>query len=232
MANMIEIDIFQIRIIFALVMLTSATMIDIKKREISDILWIIFGALSILLLLFEQDIIQAAFGVGFALIVAPIVLILWKFGLFGGADALGIIVLASLAPMATFSDSQISPFSIIVNSAILSVSPMIVNFIRNSIRIMRKENIFQDFDEPSSKKVFAMFIGYKSKNPKFSFSLETQIGKVKKLNIAIHHADKAEYCSTPNTWVTPGLPYMIFILGGFLLQLFFGDIILRFIGVT
>jgi len=228
---MLEFDIFQIRILFAIVMLSSATIIDIRKREISDLMWVIFGVVSVILLLFEQDIIQAAFGVGFSLIVAPIVLILWRFGLFGGADALGLIVLASLAPMATLSDSVVSPFSVVVNSALLSVTPMIVNFIRNSIRLLRKDNIFEDFDEPTSKKIFAMFIGYKSKNPKYSFSLETQIGKKKRLNITLHNSDTAEYCNTPNTWVTPGLPFMIFIFGGFILQLLFGDVILSLIGL-
>ncbi len=229
---MVEIDIFYIRVLFALVMLGSATIIDIRKREISDLMWIVFGAVSVVLLFFEPNILEAAFNVGFALIVAPIVLVLWRFGLFGGADALGLIVLSALAPMATFSDSIISPFSIVVNSALLSVSPMIFNFIRNSILILRKEDIFHDFDETTSKKIFAMFLGYKAKNPKYSFSLETQVGKKKRLNIALHHSDTAEYCTTPNTWVTPGLPFMIFILGGFILQLLFGDVILNLIGFS
>lgn len=229
---MIELDIFHIRIIFALAMLGSATLVDIKKREISDLWWIVFGAISVVLLFFESDILEAAFGVGFSLIVAPLVLILWRFGLFGGADALGIIVLAALAPMATLSGSGVSPFTIVVNSALLSVTPMIFNFIRNSILILRKIDIFRDFDEPNSKKVFAMFLGYRSKNPKFSFSLERQVGKKKRLDIALHHSDTAEFCTTPDTWVTPGLPFMIFILGGFIIQLLFGDVILGMIGIT
>lgn len=229
---MIEVDIFHIRILFALAMLSSATIIDIRNREISDLMWIVFGAISVVLLFFEPDVLEAAFGVGFSLIVAPLVLILWRFGLFGGADALGLIVLSALAPMATLSDSAVSPFTILVNSALLSVSPMIVNFIRNSVLILRNEDIFQDFDETKSKKIFAMFLGYRSKNPKYSFSLETKVGKKKRLNIALHHSDSAEYCTTPDTWVTPGLPFMIFILGGFILQLLFGDVILRLIGLA
>ena len=173
---MIELDIFHIRIILALVMLGSATIIDIRKREISDLMWIVFGVISGVLLFFEPNIAEAAFSVGFSLIVAPLVLILWRFGLFGGADALGLIVLSALAPMATLSDSPISPFTILVNSALISISPMIINFIRNSVLILRNQDIFHDFDETKSKKIFAMFLGYKSKNPKFSFSLEKQVG--------------------------------------------------------
>ncbi|MFB5607957.1 MAG: prepilin peptidase, partial [Candidatus Nitrosomaritimum yanchengensis] len=138
---MMELDILHIRILFALAMLGTATIIDIRSREISDLIWIVFGVISGILLFFEPNIIEAAFGVGFALIVAPLVLVLWRFGLFGGADALGLIVLSALAPMATLTDSVISPFSIVVNSALLSVSPMVVNFIRNSILILRKEDI-------------------------------------------------------------------------------------------
>jgi preflagellin peptidase FlaK len=213
-------------------MLSSATIIDIRKREISDLMWIIFGVIAGILLFFEPNIVEAAFGIGFSLIVAPLVLLLWRFGLFGGADALGLVVLSALAPMATLSDSAVSPFSILVNSALLSVSPMIINFIRNSVLILRKEDIFHDFDETKSKKIFAMFLGYRSKNPKYSFSLERQEGKKKRLNIALHHSDTAEYCTTPDTWVTPGLPFMIFILGGFIIQLLFGDVILRMIGLA
>lgn len=227
---MIEIDLFQIRIIIALAMLSSATIIDIRTREISDLMWVIFGVISVGLLFLEPDIIKAAFGVGFSLIVAPLVLLLWRLGLFGGADALGLIVLSALAPMATLSDSAISPFSILVNSALLSITPMMINFIRNSVLILGKKDIFQGFDESKSKKVFAMFLGYRSKNPKYCFSLEKQVGKKKMLNIAMHNSDTAEYCTTPNSWVTPGLPFMIFILGGFVIQLLFGDVILKVIG--
>jgi preflagellin peptidase FlaK len=228
---MIEFDIFYVRILLALVMLGSATIIDIRKREISDLMWVIFGAISVVLLFFEPDLIEAAFVVGFSLIVAPLVLVLWRFGLFGGADALGLIVLSALAPMATLSDSAVSPFTILVNSALISVSPMIINFIRNSVLVLRNGDIFHDFDETKSKKIFAMFLGYRSKNPKYSFSLEKQVGKKKRLNITLHNSDTAEYCTAPDTWVTPGLPFMIFILGGFIIQLLFGDVILGLIGI-
>jgi preflagellin peptidase FlaK len=228
---MIELDISHVRILIALAMLISATIIDIRKREISDLLWIVFGVISGVLLFFEPDIAEAAFSVGFSLIVAPLVLILWRFGLFGGADALGLIVLSALAPMATLSESAISPFTILVNSALISISPMIINFIRNSVLILRNEDIFYDFDETKSKKFFAMLLGYRSKNPKYSFSLERKVGKKKKFNIALHHSDTAEYCTTPDTWVTPGLPFMIFILGGFIIQLLFGDVTLSLLGL-
>lgn len=227
-----EFDIFLLRIIVAIVMLVIATVIDIRKREISDSIWLIFGGISVVLLLLEPDPIQSLMGVGFSLIVAPLVLIVWRLGLFGGADALGIIVLSALAPMATLSDSIVTPFSILVNSAVLSIAPLIFNAIRNIISLSRNENIFEGFQESKTKKIIVMFLGYRSKNPKYSFSLEEQIGNQKKFNITLHNSDTAEYCTTPNTWVTPGLPFMVFITAGFIAQLLFGDIILRIIGIV
>jgi preflagellin peptidase FlaK len=57
-------------------------------------------------------------------------------------------------------------------------------------------------------------MGYKSKNPKFAFSIEkTEKGK-KKLDLAIHHAEDQEFCTTPDTWITPGIPYLLLITGG------------------
>ena len=229
---MIEFDIFTMRIIVAIVMLGIATTIDIRKREISDSIWLVFGGISVVLLLLEPDPIQSLMGVGFSLIVVPLVLIVWRLGLFGGADALGLIVLSSLAPMVTLSDSIVTPFSILVNSAVLSIAPLIFNAIRNTISLSRNENIFEGFQESKTKKIIAMFLGHRSKNPKYSFSLEQQIGNQKKINISLHNSDTAEYCTTPNTWVTPGLPFMVFITAGFIAQLLFGDIILRIVGIS
>ena len=76
-----------------------------------------------------------------------------------------------------------------------------------------------------------MFLGYMAKNTKYSFSLEQKVGKKKRLNIPFHHSDTAEYFTTQDTWVTPGLPFMIFILGGFIIQLLFGDVTLGLMGL-
>ncbi len=48
----------------------------------------------------------------------------------------------------------------------------------------------------------------------------------------MHHAENQEFCNTPNTWITPGIPYLLLITGGFVIQLLFGDVILdRLLGI-
>ncbi|MBM2852239.1 MAG: family peptidase [Candidatus Nitrosotenuis sp.] len=220
----------QIRIILSLTMLGIATISDIKKREISDIIWIVFGAIGIGLVLLGTDLGQELPKIGISLIIAPFVLLVWRIGLFGGADAFALIVLAVLAPNLTLSGNTVTPFTALTNAVLMSIVPMIINVTRNTILLAAKKNIFEGFDETAKKKIIAMFVGYRAANPKFSFSIERKIGNQKKLNLALQHAENTVFCQKSDTWVTPGIPYMIFITAGFVVQLIYGDIIMSIFG--
>jgi len=224
------IELNQLRIILALGMLGYASYTDVTKREISDYVWVVFGALAAILLIFEPNLTESLVNIGISLIVAPVAIIIWRIGLFGGADAFAIIVLAVLVPQITLSEGTVTPFTILTNAVLISVSPLFFNFFRNIISITRKNNIFEDFKEPTRKRILAMFLGYRAKNPKYGFSIEKKAGKHKKLNLVLHHAEYAEFCNTPNTWITPGVPYLLFITAGFVVQLLYGDIIVSFLG--
>ena len=225
---------FQIAgIVLALIMLILGSIIDIWKREIHDYYWIGFGGAGIVLALLNPNIMTQLLSVGFALIIAPFVIIVWRIGLFGGADAFALIALAVIAPMATISDNPISPFTTLSNAALLFIIPFLFNMFRNIISQIRGANIFEGFDESLLKKTIASFMGYKSKNPKFAFSIEKIEKGKKKLDLSIHHAEYQEFCTTPNTWITPGIPYLLLITGGFIIQLIYGDIILsQFLGTV
>ena len=215
----------------AIAMLGYASYTDVAKREISDYVWVIFGALAIILIFFEPQIYDGLINVGVSLIVAPIVLIIWRLGLFGGADAFAIIVLALLVPQITMTDNTVTPFTTLTNAVIISIIPFFVNLVRNLIAIAKKDDIFEGFSETRKKRIIALFVGYRAKNPKYSFSIEKRVGKHKKLHLVMHHAENAEFCNKPNSWVTPGIAYMLFITAGFLVQLFYGDIIFSFFGL-
>lgn len=214
-----------VRMIAAFVMLGLASFFDLKKREINDILWIGFSALSAVLIFLSPDIWVSLRIVGISLIIAPVALVLWRFGVFGGADAFCLIVLASLAPMFTLNTSQITPFSTLTNAAILSVTPLFVNLCRNVASILRKEDIFEGIDETRTKKIVAVFIGYKAKNPKYSFSLERVVDGKKRLDFSLKHAEQALFCNDHGVWVTPGVPYVLYITAGFVIQVLYGDMI-------
>ena len=212
----------------ALAMLIIGSAIDIRKREIHDYYWIVFGGVGFLLIFINSDIVPYLLNIGIALIIAPFVIFIWRIGLFGGADAFALIALAVIAPMATLSENPVTPFTSLSNAAILFVIPFFVNIFRNLISIARHENIFEGFEESKFKKICAMLIGYKAKNPKFCFSIEKTEKGTKKINLTVHHAENEEYCTKPNTWITPGIPYLLLITGGFILQLLYGDLLLSF----
>jgi len=221
-----------IGIVLAITMLIVGSIIDIWKREIHDYYWIGFGGFGFLLVFTSSDIISNLVVIGFALIIAPFVILVWRVGLFGGADAFALIALAVIAPMATFSNNPVSPFTTLSNAAILFVIPFIINISRNIVTQLKGENIFEGFDESAAKKIIASLMGYKAKQPKFAFSIEKRVNGKKKIIISLHNAENEEFCTTPNTWITPGIPYLLLITGGFLIQLLYGDIILtRVLGI-
>jgi len=210
-------------------MLFAASFLDYWKREVHDILWIVFGISAIILIFFEVDYSEFLIEIGIAMIIAPIALLFWRVGVFGGADAFCLIVLAALAPQITLTDNFITPITTLTNAAILSVVLLAINAIRNIISILNHNNIFEGFNESKFRKVCAIFLGYRSKNPKHSFSIEKVQGDTKKLDFSMHHAENTEFCKTSNSWVTPGIPYILYITTGFITQLFFGDIIINFL---
>ncbi len=220
-----------IRIIAAVIMLGIASFYDIWKREIHDVLWIGFGALSVVLLVFDPNFSDSATSILISLIIAPFAIFLWRTGMFGGADAFALIVLAGLAPMMTLTNGPITPLTTISNGAMLFVFPLLANVIRNVISIIRKEDIFEGFNESKFKKSLAMIIGYRAKDPNYGFAIERTEGGQKKLNIVFHNAETTEFCSSKNTWITPGIPYILLITGGFIIQLVYGDILMNFFGI-
>lgn len=210
-------------------MLGYATYSDLKNRETSDFLWVIFGGISVILIFFASDMTQVLTKVGISLIIAPAVIVIWRLGFFGGADAFGLIVLAALAPEFSISNGLITPFTVLTNSVILSVAPVIFNISRNLISLVQHKNIFDGLEnETKRNKIFALFLGYRAKNPKFSFSIEKYVGTQRKLDFSLKNADNAEFCSSEDTWVTPGIPYVIYITLGFIVQLVHGDVIFSF----
>lgn len=217
------------RIIIAITMLGLASVLDLKKREINDMLWIGFSVVAVLLLFASPDFWTVLKITGLSMIVAPVALLLWRFGIFGGADALCLIVLAGLAPMSNMTQVQVTPFTTLTNASVLSIMPLFVNLGRNIISIIRGNDIFDGIEESHIKKILAMFVGYRTKNPKHSFCIEQMVGGKRHLDFSLKHAEKSSFCYETDVWVTPGLPYVLYITGGFIVQILYGDLILSFI---
>ncbi|MGI0072365.1 MAG: prepilin peptidase [Nitrosotalea sp.] len=224
-----NLDLDTMRIITAISMLAVASFLDIRKREINDILWIGFGAVAFVMIFVSGDIWSTLRTTGVAMIIAPIALVVWRLGIFGGADAFCLIALGALAPMASIYGSMVTPITTLTNAAILSIVPLFVNLGRNLFAMSKKEEIFKGFDETRLNKVIAVFVGYRAKSPKYGFSIEKTEGNKKRLDLGFRHAENTQFCTESETWITPGIPYIIYIAGGFVIQIFYGDIIVNLV---
>ncbi|MGQ0376377.1 MAG: A24 family peptidase C-terminal domain-containing protein [Nitrososphaerota archaeon] len=220
-------DVYLIRIVLAVVMLAIASVLDVWKRQIHDGLWVVFGAIGAILIFFESDIGEISIKLLISLIIAPVAVILWRVGMFGGADSFSLIVLAVLTPQITLTENFITPLTTLTNATLLSTVILLINFTRNSIAVLNHKDIFSGFNESKLRKICAMFLGYRAANPKYSFPIERTEEDHKKLDFAIHHAEKSEFCNAKNTWVTPGIPLIIYITAGVGVQLLFGDVVIN-----
>jgi len=84
----------------------------------------------------------------------------------------------------------------------------------NLFRILNKENIFEGFEnEKLYRKVFALFIGYKTKNIKKRFAtlIEKNINGKKKFVFSLLE-NEIEFIEDKDIWVTSSLPLIVFIL--------------------
>lgn len=217
-----------LRIISAIIMFIVASIMDFRNREISDKLWIIFGGVSVGMILVEPDITHKLIEVGISLIITPVAILLWRFGMFGGADALCLIVLAALAPQTTFSDKVITPLTTLTNAALLSITPVFVNAIRNITSMAKHVQIFEGFNENKIRKCVAILLGHRTNNGGYYFLMEKiDTDGSKKFDFSMKNAESTEFCKSRNVWAMPAIPFLIYIFAGFVIQLLIGDVILN-----
>ena len=144
MYSMLEmLDLTSFRIMSAAVMLIIASCLDVRKREINDVLWIVFAAIAIILIFFEPNFTTFIIGLGMSLIIVPVVLLLWRIGIFGGADAFALMVIAALTPQISLTENTVTPFTVLTNAAIFSIVSLFSNLTRNLFSILQHNDILR-----------------------------------------------------------------------------------------
>ncbi|HEX6068082.1 MAG TPA: A24 family peptidase C-terminal domain-containing protein [Nitrososphaera sp.] len=220
----------ELRIVTALAMLCLASAWDLRSRSVSDWLWIAFGAAAVALYALDlptvEELPMLFLGLG---MVASVSFAAYKTGLFGGADALGVIVLALLVPaysgtyMQAGEPGLLFPLTVFTNALLLSAFQVAANVARNLLSLRR--GLFAGFEQESrSKKVVAFLIGYRARNPRFAFPIEIG-GSQRRFDFGFKNAETADYESRKDVWVTPGIPFLVFLLAGLVVSILFGDLI-------
>ncbi|HHF56691.1 MAG TPA: A24 family peptidase [Thermoplasmatales archaeon] len=202
-----------IRLFVGIAILGYAAYTDIKIREASNKLWLVMGSIGIILLLIEKP--NATLIAISMAVTIPFSFMLYLFGM-GGADVKAMWAIALLAPLPPSTAYYSPPFfifplTVLINSLLLIVFLPVFFLFYN----VRKG----DLEFP-----YCLF-GYKmrameAKN-KFVWSME-QNGK--KSIMPVKDFD-FEAAGNKKIWVTPKLPFLVFIFAGYIISFIFGDIL-------
>ncbi|MHB1867716.1 MAG: A24 family peptidase [Nitrososphaerales archaeon] len=225
-----------INISVAASMLLFTSYLDLKKREVPDKVWLIFGAIGGILQVYEvsngeTSIIQLGISIALAAIIG---MGLYFFGFYGGADGKALIVVGVLLPVFVpkIGLYSIAPLIVLTNGVLISILLPVAILFFNITRLIRKKPIFEGFSEPWYRKAIACFLGYKQigKPREFQFSMEKSVaqngGEIKKFQFSVMQDD---FETNGDTWVTPGIPLLVFFTVGYFAMLIYGDIVIAIV---
>ncbi len=198
--------------------LSYASYTDLKYREASNKLWLIMGMIGAILLLCNfNNLALISIAISF-----PIAFLLYFFGM-GGADVKamwGIAVLSPLPPniygLPIFKPIIfVFPLIILINSLLLFIPLPFLFFFYNAL----EGNIEFPY----------CFFGYKMKasiaKNRFVWSME----KNGKKSIAPIKDFDFESAGDKEIWVTPKMPFLLFLFIGYIISFIFGDILFAFL---
>jgi len=236
------VDLFYLlKVILASPFLIYACKVDLEERRVKNKVW------KYMLLLFIPVVITEFFIINFNpvramlqfLVIFAISYSFYHLGMWGGADAKALMVLALIFPvhpqiwiLPTLNRGfEILAFSTLSNSVIFSPAVVLFVFLKNVKRGLK------------GGKILYYFTGYKvdaDKIPRFHNLLEyMKDGKLERGRRGIEPNEKIISAliqakregKIDGVWVTPGLPFLVFITAGFYISIILGDILFLMISL-
>ena len=235
------------------VMLLIASYQDIRSREVSDSFWIVIGGVGALRTLYysymnPSDIVMELISIGASVGLA---LAMFYLGLMGGADSKALIALAVAFPIrsellpSTGYALPIFPLSVFINAILLSLVILPYILALNLIWILRKRPLFDKSVElPYWKKILILITGVKKNASKVVGNvnyrpleyIETKDGHAQYSYVLFQSAEEEPDMSgtlksiqaldiESEIWVTPTLPFLVFISSGFFISAFGIDLL-------
>ena len=194
--------------LFCFICLIYASYQDIKNRNIPNNLWLLMFLVAILYAIYNLYI----FGISFLttllysfLFTLALSYLFFTLNLFGGADAKVLICVSLLIPVCNV---LYLPFAIVVltNAVLISLVVVFTLFFYNVLTLPINEIT-------TLKNIKYWFIGYKLHVNKIVNAKHTKLLYSNKEN-------------EKEVWVTPEIPFMVFITVGFVVSVFWGCVVL------
>jgi|GEM_PF-3489827 len=217
-----------LRFIFGSAFLLRASVQDLKEREIDDASWKGLLIVSVFLAVFEARNAKLTYAfLRLLLLLASAGILsfsLSRLGIMSTGDSKIIFALSVLFPSLPDGKFVFPAFflSVFSNAVILTLAAPLYFFITNMKKTRTKEIKIN-----SLKDVLRLFVGYYKEREdigKFEAVLEGKI--FLRVNEPKLFEKAAEIEGNPKSiFVTPALPFVVFIFYGFLVSVFYGDLI-------
>jgi preflagellin peptidase FlaK len=239
-------------LIVAALFLIIGSISDLKRREVSDKVWLVFGPLGLALTVIRL-VNNASFWYLTAVSIAAtsaIALVLAFAGLYGGADAKALICLALTVPLVPDNIlpllghlHPILPLTVLYNAYLFALVPVTAILIRNVAELLTSRSEFFDRQkgESGTRKLLLMLTGYRVRLGALSrsihlFPLEEFVegdGVRLRLFVPAESDRESQIANLERglprdsmVWATPGLPLLVFITIGYIFVLGVGDILM------
>jgi len=249
---------YELKTVLSTLFLILASYQDLKTREIDDKIWFLMGASGIIInavqffIYREIDLLIVSIS---TILTVFFALTLYYSGLFGGADSKALISLLAMYPFTPRKllynrvATPFFPLDVFMNSLVISLFIPIAFFFYNTHLLIKGEKIFEGINANVLQKILALFLGKATKisnalNQNYIALMEDIYFKDNKLNRKLKFMFNISVFEENNTsllnllyekhdvewvWITPGLPFIVSILFGFLLTISLGNIIYIFI---
>lgn len=235
---------------------------DIVSREVSDRVWLIFYPIGLVLTAARLIVQTDSWLLILVSIITAVViaLLLPSLGLWGGADGKGFICLALMNPLIPALGGNLFhivdplfPLVVFSNAYVASLASMLYPIQRN-LRTLQRHKLFEGMEhENHLHKVAAFLTGYQvpideleSKPHLFLLESvhrqESTISRDFEFNPRIDLDRSKELAEIKRAagsgllrggiWVSPGLPFLVFVTLGLAISLLLGDIVWSFISAV
>lgn len=232
-------------------MLSIGAYYDLKSREVDDRLWMLFVGAGLVLYAWEY-VSGATADVQMILVsvslTAAIAIVLYRCGFFGGADAKALVAVSVILPvyfplMSFFYVHPVTGITVLTNAVLFAMVVPLYNALSNLVRLASGERIFEGFDEPAWKKALACFVGTLSNKQEIQYhsviECSADEGK-KRFSFQLNYDDYNDVCRCSSDrftysgiradddpiWLSQNLPFLVFLLAGFLAVMLSGDLLL------
>lgn len=234
-----------LQILISVTMLGIASFLDIRTREISNKLWLVFLPFSVLgtLLTIVDDLTQVPLIVMSIVVTSGIALLIFYLGLYGGADAKALITLSISHPIASIPPLQtpMLPLTTLTNSLLFMLISTPIALIKNiHWKLTLQKPLFEGLEhEALWRKFAALFLCIKvSKASIKPYNMIAEQYSEKgtnhlKLFQQILDEDTIVDEQVPDhVFIAYSLPMLPFILAGYVISLTIGDLIFHLLTIV